>query len=60
MSERKRPHIWVIEIDDGNFWKPCADASLNKADARDALRDWAFRLPNDKLRIAKYVRQNAN
>ena len=53
----KQPHVWVVEMwnAERQRWEPCADCSIARHYAREALRDWSRRNPFDIFRIAKYV-----
>lgn len=52
----RKPHVWVIEMYCSRQWKPCRDAHISREDARRRLVTWRSVFPDDKFRIAPYVR----
>lgn len=57
MNFKDEKHIWVVEILADNKWEPCAASAINRDDGRELLKEWKNDLPDDQLRLTKYVRQ---
>lgn len=49
--------VWVIEVFLDDEWQPCAEAAINRQDGRVKLGGWKTQNPDDKFRIAQYVRE---
>ena len=52
----KQPHVWLVEIKDSGRWLPSIGIGLVRPDTRRVLNEWLINLPDDKLRLAKYIR----
>jgi len=52
-------HVWVVEVDFSRdqSWAPTVGVGLTRDDAMAAIADWRKRLPDDKFRLQKYVRE---
>jgi len=50
--------VWVVEMWMGNRWEPCVSCRLKRHDAAMALRVWQGTLPDDRFRVAKYIRSS--
>jgi len=54
----KQQILWVVEIKEGGIFVPTVGAYLSRATARHQLScDWKKCCPNEKFRIAKYIRE---
>jgi hypothetical protein len=57
MKRKPRPHVWVVELLHKRNWLPCIACDLDKKSASQvALKEWRKNNPDDKFRVAKYVR----
>ena len=57
-KREKQPHVWVVEMQEGRAWNPCADAFLDKkiAAGYNGVKQWKENNPYRNFRIRKYVR----
>jgi hypothetical protein len=56
MSKKKSRHVWVVEVLQGDYWEPCSGCTTTKDWGKIILWRWKQALPDDKLRLKKYVR----
>ena len=58
METDKKPHVWVIEMRDGDKWLPCGSCRITREEAEASARGWNH---SDKAgleyRVRKYVRE---
>ena len=54
----KQPHVWVVEMEGKGKWIPCSSCANSRAVARRKMPVWGLGNPNDKFRVAKYVRED--
>lgn len=40
MSKPKRPHVWVVELREGDRWRPCSETALTRREAVRKLGWW--------------------
>lgn len=50
-------HIWVVEVDfqNGKGFVPTIGVAITREDGKKELHKWKFMLPNDTMRLVKYV-----
>ena len=54
----KQPHVWVVEMLEDGEWKICGvRLADNKTHARQLLATERLWYPENKFRVAKYVRE---
>lgn len=51
-------HLWVVEMlsELTDEWEPTVGSRLTRDRAREALKQWRHCNPNDRFRVALYVR----
>jgi len=50
-------HIWVIEMLEGEIWRPTNSHKITREGGRIKLGEWNESCPHDKFRLRKYVRE---
>lgn len=51
-------HMWVVELQmRTGQWEPTVGVGISRDHGNAELRDWRKLLPDDKLRLRKYVRK---
>jgi len=51
-------YVWIVEMQQGLLWWPCACGHLTRKDAlREIGQSWKKNFPDDKFRARKYVRE---
>jgi len=50
-------HIWVVEVDfkNGKGYIPTVGVALTREEGRKELHEWKFNLPDESLRLVKYI-----
>ena len=54
---RHMKHIWVVEVDfqNGRGYTATVGVALTRAEGKKELHEWKFMLPNDLMRLVKYI-----
>lgn len=50
-------YVWIVEMLIGKKWEPTVGVGLNRDHAHGKLRHWRSACPDDKFRLAKYVKE---
>lgn len=51
-------HVWVVEVFGRKLWRPCAGDPWRPL-AKQLLTEYIQNNPDDKFRLAKYIRQSS-
>ena len=55
-SEGEVSKVWMVEMKNNGRWLPCVTCRLTREDGRAALPLWRALNPDDRFRVAPYVR----